>query len=81
MPNNTPITMIPKKKILAENLKKADREFWKALQESGKKSFTVEDFNLIGKNLGKSERSTKRYVQNLRSNGKIGIKFMYNLYY
>lgn len=74
-------TKIRKKRILAKDLTKADREFWKALQDSGKTSFTNEDFALIAKTLGRSTRSSKRYVENLRANGKLGIEHIYNLYY
>lgn len=76
-----PQNHIPRKRILAKELTKADREFWKALQESDKSSFTLEDFNIIVKTIGRSTRSAKRYVQNLRANGKLGIKHVYNLYY
>lgn len=81
MANITPSGTIPKRKLLASQLTEADRQFWKALQESRKTSFTNEDFILIGKNLSKSKRSVQRYVSNLRANGKLGIKHVYNLYY
>lgn len=74
-------TYISKKRILAKELTKADRQFWKALQDSGKTSFTNEDFALIAKTINKSVRSSQRYVENLRANGKLGIKHIYNLYY
>lgn len=74
-------TYIAKKRILAKDLTKADRQFWKALQDSGKTSFTTEDFAIIAKTINKSARSSKRYVENLRANGKLGIKYVYNLYY
>jgi DNA-binding Lrp family transcriptional regulator len=75
------VTIIPKKRLKANQLTKADREFWKALQASGKASFTNEDFRDIVKSIGRSERSAKRYVENLRANGKLGIQHVYNLYY
>jgi hypothetical protein len=76
-----PTTIIPKKRILAKDLRDADRKFWKALQASGKTSFTTDDLARTAISLGKSARSAKRYTENLRANGKLGIQYIYNLYY
>ena len=75
------ILRIPKVKVAAADLSKGDRVFWKALQETKKDKFTLEDLKIIAKIVGCSTTSMYRHIKQLRGNGKVGTELVYNLYY